>query len=187
MLITKAQELSEALEKTLEQEAVKIHEAVALLIECIRGEGKILICGNGGSASQAQHFSAELVVRFMKERQAIAAIALNTDSSILTAAGNDYGYEQVFARQVDALANSGDVLVCLSTSGNSKNVVNAAVQARSKGCKVLSLTGQADSVLMKKSDVIIRAQTKDTAHAQEIHLFLIHHFADKFDHEFSSE
>lgn len=178
MLENESRALSNSLEKTLALQSSHINHAAETMLNSIRKGGKILICGNGGSASQAQHFSAELVVRFKKNRTAMPAIALNTDSSILTACGNDFSFEHIFARQVEALSKSEDVLVCLSTSGNSPNVLRAAESAKSRNCKVISLTGEKENLLEKISDTTIKVQSLETSRIQEIHLFLIHFFAD---------
>ncbi len=119
-----------------------LERIVAAAHECLRGGHKILACGNGGSAAEAQHLVAELVGRFREERRALPAIALTADTATLTAIGNDYGYERVFARQLEALGRAGDLLFAISTSGNSANVVRAAQAARSLGCTVVAITGE---------------------------------------------
>lgn len=147
-----------------------IDRATTLLRGCL---GKILICGNGGSAAHAQHLAAELVVRYRKDREAIPAIALTADSAILTAAGNDLGYVEIFRRQVEALARSQDVLVAISTSGKSPNVYTACHSAGAMGCRVIALTGQ-HGLYDYIPDVEIRVPSTVTARIQEIHTLIIH-------------
>lgn len=149
-------------------------KAADLLKETQQTGGKILVCGNGGSAADAQHFAAELVGRYKRERQAIAAIALTTDTSIITAVANDYDYDQVFARQIEALGNKGDTLIAISTSGNSGNVVKAAEKAKVKGLNVISLTGQAGGQLKDNVDIWLGVPSGETNHIQEMHIAIIH-------------
>lgn len=154
---------------------------VTALYDCLRGGHKVLACGNGGSAAEAQHLVAELVGRFREERQALAAIALTADTAILTALGNDYGYERVFSRQVEALARPGDVLIAMSTSGNSPNVVLAARAARTLGCRVLALTGERDSELGRHADLLLKAPSNVVARIQEVHTLSVHAITDSLD------
>jgi len=135
---------------------------------------KILFCGNGGSAADSQHWAAEIVGRFQKERAGLPAIALTTDTSILTAIGNDYGFDRIFARQVEALGQQGDLLVAISTSGNSANVLAAVEVAKGKGMKIVGLTAQGGGKLAEVSDVILAIPSKTTARAQEIHSLIGH-------------
>ena len=158
-----------------------IGRIVALAHECLRGGHKILACGNGGSAADAQHLVAELVGRFREERRALAGIALSADSATLTALGNDYGYAHVFARQVEALARAGDLLFAISTSGNSANVVQAARTARALGCKVVALTGAHGGQLADHADVVLRAPSAVVERIQEMHTLCIHAFAAALD------
>ena len=158
-----------------------LERAVAAMHECLRAGGKILACGNGGSAADAQHLSAELVGRFREERQALPAIALTADTALLTALGNDYGYERVFARQVEGLAQRGDVLMAFSTSGNSPNVVQAARTARAMGCTVVGLTGAGGGELAQAADLLVRAPSSVVARIQEVHALCIHAIADSLD------
>ena len=153
-------------------EPIKI--AGNLMVNTLLNEGKILTCGNGGSAADAQHFSAELLNRFEKERPGLPAIALTTDSSTLTAIANDYGYDAVFSRQVAGLAQAGDVLLAISTSGNSVSVLNACEQARSMGCEVIGLTGRDGGALKAHCRALVIAASQDTAHIQEAHIVVIH-------------
>ena len=148
------------------------------LVQTLRGGGKILSCGNGGSAADGQHFAAEIVGRFYKNRRALPAIALSTDTSIITAVGNDYGFDRVFARQVEALANPADALILLSTSGNSPNLLNAAHGAWEKGLITIGLLGKDGGELKAKVDIPVIAPSWDTARIQEIHGFIIHLWAE---------
>lgn len=161
-----------------------IAEAVHAVVGCITAGGKVLACGNGGSASDAQHFAAEFVGRFERERPGLAAIALTTDSSILTAIGNDYDYEQVFAKQVQAIGQPGDVLLALSTSGNSKNVLAAVEAARAKDMTIIALTGRGGGRLrerLQETDVHICVPHDRTARIQEVHILAIHCLCDAVD------
>ncbi len=154
--------------------ALQIEQAVVLCIEALRNGRKLLFCGNGGSAADAQHWAGELVSRFYYDRPGLAAIALTTDSSILTAIGNDYGYDYTFARQVEALGQGGDVLVAISTSGNSPNVLRAAAAARARGMQVLAFTGRDGGKLGPLSDICFRMPSDETPRIQEGHEFVGH-------------
>ena len=151
-----------------------IQQAAERCIAALANGHKLLICGNGGSAADAQHMAAELVGRFIADRPALAAIALTTDTSALTAIANDYGYEDVFSRQVAGLANAGDVLIAISTSGSSPSVLAAAEQARSLGCEVVGLTGRDGGALKGFCDTAVVAPSDDTAHIQECHIVVVH-------------
>ena len=151
-----------------------LQRAVEACVEALRGGGKLLFCGNGGSAADAQHWAGELVSRFYYDRPGLAAIALTTDSSILTAIGNDYGYDYVFARQVEALGQAGDVLVAISTSGNSPNVLRAADVARARGMQVIAFTGRSGGKLLSMSDLCFRMPSDETPRIQEGHEFVGH-------------
>jgi phosphoheptose isomerase len=162
--------------RTAENCAESASAAAGMIAECLRKGGKLLICGNGGSAAQCQHMAAELVSTLNKRvrRPGLAAIALTTDTSILTAIGNDFGFADVFARQVEALGRSGDVLLAISTSGTSENVVRAAEAARRNALKVVALVGPGEGVLVRAADLAIRAPSEDTQHIQEAHLAVEH-------------
>lgn len=151
-----------------------ISEVAECAVHALRSGGKILLCGNGGSAADAQHVAAELVGRFALERKAYPAIALTANSSIVTAIGNDYGFERVFARQVEALAQRGDVVVGISTSGNSANIINAMRTAKEKGCKTIGVTGKSGGKLKKESDICFCAASPDTPRIQEVHILFWH-------------
>jgi D-sedoheptulose 7-phosphate isomerase len=170
-----------------ETQAQKVLPAAAkLLIDCLKKGGCIFICGNGGSAADSQHIAAELVGRFRRERKALPAIALTTDTSILTAVANDYSFEQIFARQVEALAKKGDVLWAFSTSGTSKNVLAAAKLAKDKGLKILAFTGKSDTPLEKLADVCV-ALNGLTSTVQEIHQLAYHILCDLVEEHFANK
>ena len=157
---------------------------VGVMAAALVSGGKILACGNGGSAGDAQHFAAELVGRFERERRGLAAISLATDTSILTAVANDYSYEQVFSKQVEALGNPGDVLLAISTSGNSGNVLAAIDAAHAREMRVIALTGKDGgkiAKLLRADDIEIRVPAERTARIQEVHLLAIHCLCDGID------
>tara|TARA_B100001964_G_scaffold208053_1_gene240357 strand:- start:488 stop:1063 length:576 start_codon:yes stop_codon:yes gene_type:complete len=171
------QEFNEHL-KTLDATTKSIEStlevAANICIDSLKQGGKILIFGNGGSAADAQHIAAELVGRYKLERKGLSAIALSTDTSSLTAIANDYGYEHVFDRQIEALANPEDVAVGISTSGNSSNVINALQLAKNIGCKSIGLSGKSGGDMNKLCDVNLVIPAKDTARIQEMHILLGH-------------
>ena len=165
-----------------------IRRAIALMVQALRGTGKVpgkvLACGNGGSAADAQHFAAELINRFEREREPLAALALTTDSSTLTSIANDYGYELVFAKQVRALGREGDVLLAISTSGNSSSVLEAVRAAHATGMRVVALTGRGGGALaplLGKTDVHLCVPHSRTARIQEVHLLVLHCLCDGID------
>lgn len=167
-----------------EQLAERIAAAGQLMSQSLLDDGKILSCGNGGSAGDAQHFSAELLNRFEMERPGFPAVALTTDSSTLTAIANDYSYEEIFAKQVRALGRDNDVLLAISTSGNSENVNRAIVAAHERGVRVVGLSGRDGgrmASLLQESDVEIRVPAERTARIQEVHLVVIHCLCDLID------
>lgn len=151
--------------------------------ESLSGGHKILLCGNGGSAADSQHIAAELVGRFRKNRSALPAVALTTDTSILTAVANDYGFDQIFSRQVEALGQPGDLLIAISTSGNSENVVKAAEEAKKRGLFVLGFTGTSESKLSSEADLCLRIPSDDTALIQQVHLAILHLLCDLAEKE----
>lgn len=163
-----------------------IVNAGRLMAEALKQNHKIMSCGNGGSAADAQHFSAELLNRFERERRPLAGIALTTDTSTLTSISNDYEYNQVFAKQVQALGQPGDVLLAISTSGNSPNVIGAMETAHEKGMHIVSFTGRDGgqmAPLLKSPDVEIRVPAKVTARIQEVHLLCLHCLCDLIDEQ----
>lgn len=162
-----------------------IARASQAMVDCLKSGGKILACGNGGSAADSQHFAAELVGRFEREREELAAIALTTDSSILTAVANDYSFDEIFSKQVRALGKSGDILFGISTSGNSKNVVAAIEAAKKKGLIVIGMTGRNGGrigEMMGERDVLLNVESTVTARIQEVHLLTLHCLCDAIDH-----
>ncbi len=164
--------------------APAIASAADLILQCILRDGKVLSCGNGGSAADAQHFSSEMVNRFELDRPGLPAIALTTDTSTLTSIANDFAYEQVFARQVSTLGQPGDVLLAISTSGSSPNIVAAAEAARGRDMSVIALTGRDGGKLAEQlsdRDVLICVPADSTARIQEIHLLTIHCLCDAVD------
>jgi D-sedoheptulose 7-phosphate isomerase len=164
--------------------APEIARAATLLTECLLADGKILACGNGGSAGDAQHFAAEMVGRFERERPELPAISLSTDTSILTAVANDYSFEQVFAKQVRALGSERDVLLAISTSGNSGNVIAAIDAARERGMRVVALTGKGGGrigAMLSERDSHLCVPHDRTARIQEVHLLTIHCLCDAID------
>jgi D-sedoheptulose 7-phosphate isomerase len=154
--------------------AEPVAQLADLVLTTLRSGGKLLFCGNGGSAGDAQHIAAEYVVRFVKDRRALPALALTTNPSVLTAEGNDHGFETVFARQVDALGAPGDLLICHSSSGESENLVRAAEMARSRGLRTVALLAKGGGRLREGVDLAIIVPTEETARAQEIHLVMEH-------------
>jgi D-sedoheptulose 7-phosphate isomerase len=165
--------------------AQPIADAAQAMVACLMNDGKILACGNGGSAADAQHFAAELINRFEVERPGLAAVALTTDSSVLTSIANDYDYVQIFSKQVRALGMDGDVLLAISTSGNSPNVIEAIQAAHERNMPVVALTGCGGgkiAALLQPTDFHICVPAKRTARIQEVHLLAIHCLCDVIDH-----
>src|SRR5512140_4002831 len=171
-------------EDAAETLAPAIARAATLMTECLLADGKVLACGNGGSASDAQHFAAELVGRFERERPELPALSLATDTSLLTAVANDYSFEQVFAKQVRALGGQGDVLLAISTSGNSANVIAAIDAAHERDRNVVALTGKGGGAIgrmLQAGDVHLCVPHERTARIQEVHLLAIHCLCDAID------
>ena len=166
-------------------DVASVVHAAELMRDAVLGGKKILLCGNGGSAADAQHIAAELVGRFVVERRALAAIALTVDSSALTAIANDYGYEHVFSRQVEALGNEGDVLIAITTSGTSKNVVAAVMAARARGMKVIALTGAKGAAFAASCDAGVAVPSTNTARIQELHITVGHLLCEAVDEAFA--
>ncbi len=167
-----------------------ITAAVQALLVCVTSGGKVLSCGNGGSAADAQHFSAEFVGRFERERPELAALALTTDSSVLTALANDYDFSQIFSRQVRALGQSGDVLLAISTSGNSPNVLNAISAAHERDMVVIALTGKGGGAIrqaLRETDVHVCVPHDRTSRIQEVHLLILHCLCDGVDFQLLGE
>src|SRR3989338_4269474 len=170
--------------KSAEILAAPIAQATELMVKCLLANGKILACGNGGSAADSQHFAAELLGRFERERPGLAAIALTTDTSTLTAIANDYDYEQVFSKQVSALGSPNDVLLAISTSGESKNVLRAIRAAHDREMRVVALTGRRGGEIgntLAAGDVHLCVPHSQTARIQEVHLLALHCLCDGID------
>ncbi|MFH1545344.1 MAG: D-sedoheptulose 7-phosphate isomerase [archaeon] len=161
-------------------------KAIELIIDSLKSENKILLCGNGGSAADTQHVATELVQKLRKKRKALPALSLCTDSSILTAVGNDDGFENIFSRQIEALGDKGDVLIAISTSGNSLNVLKAVEEARKKGMRIIGLTGS-NGKLKEVSDVSIKIPSSSVARIQEMHLLIEHIICNRIEEEFKEE
>lgn len=164
-----------------------IELAADKITNVLKNNGKILICGNGGSAADAQHFAAELTGRYKTERIALGAIALTTDTSALTAIANDYGYDVVFQRQVEALGNKNDLLIGISTSGNSKNVINAFEEAKKIGMQTIGFSGRNGGLMSEKCDLNLLVKVDDTARIQEMHIIIIHIICQIIDNNFSNK
>lgn len=167
--------------KSVVHQAGLVTEVVNQIVTSVNAGGKVIWLGNGGSAADAQHMAAELMVRYVKNRQPIASIALTTDSSILTAHANDYEFETVFARQIQGLARPGDVIMTMSTSGNSQNVVNAIKEAQKIGCVTVALTGSSTSLMSQESDYCLQVASSETARIQEAHSFFNHLVCEGLD------
>ena len=166
--------------------ATPIAKAAELIVRSLRNQGKILTCGNGGSAADAQHFSSELLNRFEEEREGLAAVALTTDSSTLTSIANDYDYEKIFSKQVLALGHNGDILIAITTSGQSANVLTAISAAHRKNMFVIVLSGKDGGAIpsvLEHRDIEIRVPSQSTARIQEVHLLVLHCLCDLIDHE----
>ena len=160
--------------RSLSSLEARIVEAADLIEQCLRAGNKLLVCGNGGSAADAAHFATELVVRFTRDRRAYPAICLASDGGLLTAAGNDYGFNEIFARQVAAFGLPGDVLICLTTSGKSKNVVRALEEAKARKLKTIALVGRDGGSTIGMADVDLLVRSDSTARVQEAHQLLLH-------------
>ena len=172
------------IEATIDKLIPNVETASQMLIDTLKNGNKILLCGNGGSASDAQHIAAELTGRYKSERKGLPGIALNTDTSALTAIANDYGYDRVFDRQVEALANEGDLLIGISTSGNSANVISALKTAREMGCKCIGLSGRDGGAMNEVCDLNIIVPADDTPRIQEMHILIGHTLCQAVDDAF---
>jgi len=181
------QEGAELRMKVARDNAHAIVEAASLISGCLQSGGKLLLFGNGGSAADAQHLAAEFVGRFIGERRALPAIALTTDSSILTAVGNDYGFEQIFTRQIEGLGRSNDVAIAISTSGNSPNVIAAVQAAWKQGLKTIGLLGKDGGMLAKRVDIPITVSAVNTARIQECHIAIGHLFCELVELDLSEK
>ena len=180
-------ELQQTAQRTLDTIAPDLERAAMLVLETVRHEGTLYFCGNGGSAADAQHLATEYVIRYARNRRAYPAVALTTDTSLLTACGNDFGFDMVFERQVEALCRKGDLLVIHSTSGNSPNVLRAAEAARRKGVKVLSMAARDGGKLRALSDHMVIVPSERTDRAQELHLCIQHVICDLVEERLAAE
>jgi len=187
MLEEAFEEHAEVLAKVREGLMVDLRRAAELSEDALRRGNKLLVFGNGGSAADAQHFAAELVGRFERERRGLPALALTANSSSVTAVGNDYGYARVFDRQVEAFAVPGDVLIAISTSGNSENVVRAAKVGKALGCSVIGLTGEGGGKLAAECDVLLAIPSKRVSRIQEMHEICLHSLAGWLEAKLDSE
>ena len=161
-----------------------IEKSADVIVDSFKKGGKLLIAGNGGSAADSQHFAAELVGRFKKERRALPAIALTANTSILTAIANDYSFDKVFSRQIEALAKNGDVFFAISTSGNSANIVEGIRAAKKIGCLVIGLTGKAGGKMKDICDILIDVDSDDTPRIQENHILIIHSICEIIENSY---
>ncbi|MFA7563635.1 MAG: D-sedoheptulose 7-phosphate isomerase [Candidatus Neomarinimicrobiota bacterium] len=173
-IIAQLEESAEVKRQTIVTAVDSIEAAAQMLIDCYRAGGKVLLCGNGGSAADAQHLAAELISRLKLERAAIPALALTTNTSLLTAIGNDYKYDLVFVRQVEAFGRAGDVLIAISTSGESENVIKAVEFSRVQGIKSIALTGAKGGRLAEKVDIAIKIPSDNVQRIQECHITVGH-------------
>lgn len=180
------QEAAEALARAAGL-AGQVEQLAQVCLETLSRGGKVAFCGNGGSAAEAQHLAAELSVRFRRERRALASLALTADGVALTATGNDYAFREVFARQVEALLAPGDVLILLTTSGRSENLLAAARAARRRGVRTYAFTGPGGGPLAAEVDGFVAADAQGTAHVQEVHLALGHALCELIDREIAGE
>jgi D-sedoheptulose 7-phosphate isomerase len=171
----------EVLERSIDEIQSYIYTACVLITDTLAHGNKVLLCGNGGSAADAQHIAAELTGRYKTERRGLPGIALTTDTSALTAIGNDFGYDKVFERQVEALANKGDLLIGISTSGNSANVLNALQKAKNMGCRTIGLSGRGGGEMNTLCDINIVVPSDDTPRIQEMHILIGHIMCQSVD------
>ena len=181
MIKQRIEEHIEVAQALYQQQGAKLELAASVLAWALKTGKKVLFCGNGGSAADAQHLAAEFVGRYLLEREGLPAIALTTDTSILTAVANDYDFANVFARQVQALGNNGDVLIGISTSGNSPNVLRALEVAKSKGLATIGFTGQGGGEMSELCDICLSVDNPVTARAQEMHILMGHILCELLD------
>jgi D-sedoheptulose 7-phosphate isomerase len=185
MVISELTKHKITIENVIEKIPDKIADACNLAVETIKNGNKIILFGNGGSAADAQHIAAEFTGRYTTERRALPAIALTTDTSALTSIGNDYGYNRIFERQVEALANKGDLLIGISTSGNSKNVLLAFNKGKELGCNSIGLLGKSGGEILSSCNLAIVVPSDDTARIQEMHILIGHIICQAIDNNFS--
>jgi D-sedoheptulose 7-phosphate isomerase len=181
LLSNSLQEHLDTIQKLLQSSLPKIEESGKMICDALTRGNKILICGNGGSAADAQHIAAELVGYYENQRRSWPAIALTTDTSALTAVSNDLGFENVFARQVAGLAQAGDVLIAITTSGKSKNVLRAVEQAKERGCQIIALVGASAEILAPLCDIVVAVPASRTSRIQEAHITIGHLWCEIVD------
>ena len=184
MIKQELQAHQEVIVKTIESLAPEIEQAAKMMVETLKSGHKILLCGNGGSAADAQHIAAELTGRYKSERRGLPAIAITTDSSALTAISNDYGYARVFDRQIEALAQEGDLLLGISTSGNSDNILSALTLANEIGCKTLGMSGKSGGKMNGVCSLNLVVPSDDTPRIQEMHILIGHILCQAVDDAF---
>ena len=175
----------EVINLTIETMQEKLELASLLVVNTLKNGNKILLCGNGGSAADAQHIAAELTGRYKTERRGLPGIALTTDTSILTSIGNDYGYDRIFDRQIEALVNKGDLIIGISTSGNSKNIINALKVGKELDCKTLGFSGREGGIMNELCDINLIVPSNDTPRIQEMHILFGHIICQSVDDELS--
>lgn len=175
----------EIINKVMNNMETQLEEASVLIVEALKNGKKVLLCGNGGSAADAQHIAAELTGRYKTERRGLPGIALTTDTSAITAIGNDYGYDRIFDRQVESLAVKGDVIIGISTSGNSKNVVSALKLGQELGCKTVGFTGRDGGAMNEVCDINLVVPSDNTPRIQEMHILFGHTICQIIDNNFS--
>ncbi len=172
-LIKSIQESTKTVQNTINL-IPELEQAIITMVKCISKGHKIVLFGNGGSAADAQHMAAELIGRFKIDRQSLPAIALTTDTSVITSIGNDYDFNEIFSRQCEALVNKNDVVIAISTSGNSSNIINGIIKAKEKDSFVIGLTGSSGGKLKSEVDLLLDVPSNDTARIQEVHRIIIH-------------
>ena len=187
MIEKELQSHQKMIEKTIEVMIPEIEEAAKIVVETLKNGNKILLCGNGGSASDSQHIAAELVGRYKTERRGLPAISLNTDTSAMTAISNDYGYDRGFDRQVEALAREGDLLIAISTSGNSINIISAVAIAKLLGCRTIGLSGKEGGDMNRICHLNLVVPSDDTPRIQEMHILIGHILCQAVDNAFLNE
>ncbi len=185
MIKRELQAHKETIEKTMTVMIPKIEKALEIVIKTLKKGNKILLCGNGGSAADAQHIAAELTGRYKTNRKGLTGIALTTDTSALTAIGNDFGYNKIFERQVEALSREGDLLIGISTSGNSANIINAFNCAKAIGCNIIGLSGRDGGKMNNVCDLNLIVPSDDTPRIQEVHILIGHIICQAVDDAFS--
>ncbi len=175
------QESANTILEFIEKNEEKLKKVIEIIVDVIKNQNKVLICGNGGSAADSQHFAAELVGRFKLEREGYATVALTTNTSILTAIGNDYGFDKIFERQVEALGRKGDLLIGISTSGNSRNIIRAVNKAKEKGIFTIGILGKEGGKLKEQVDLALIVPSNNTARIQECHLTIYHVICEEIE------